>query len=147
MTTADNMLHPEILSDMLYDSTMYRMEKTGLYKASEIEEFYQFQLIPDRSYLQKINEVEKKAARSYYLHEEAGASQEIIGYTFPFKLLAHPKVQNFIFHCGFGEFTNSGYGMLDRTDTTSAAVEPYRVDINQKMLHQHSTKTEFAYEK
>lgn len=124
---ADNLLLPEILSDMLYDSTMHRMEKSGLYSATETEQFYQFQLIPDKTYLQKMNESEKKAARSYNLYENREVSQEIIGYTFPFELYAHPMVQDFIFNCGFGEFTNLGYGMIDRVHSGSNdKIVPYK---------------------
>jgi CRISPR-associated endoribonuclease Cas6 len=97
---------------------MYRMEKSGLYKASEIEQFYQFQLIPDKDYLQKLLLEDKKAARSYFLYEKGEVANELIGYTFPFQLYAHPKVQEFIFLAGFGEATNQGYGMLDVVRTS-----------------------------
>ncbi len=146
--TADDMLHPETLSDMLYDSTMYRMEKSGIYTPSEIEEFYQFQLIPDKTYLQKINVVDKKAGRAYYLNEDSENPQEIIGYTFPFKLLAHPKVQHFIFNCGFGEFTSLGYGMLDKTSSSSQnSIQSYRAELGQKETNQNNTKNNFIHGK
>lgn len=132
---ADNLLLPEILSDMLYDSTMHRMEKSGLYSAAETEQFYQFQLIPDKTYLQKINEVEKKAARSYSLYKNREVAQEIIGYTFPFELYAHPIVQDFIFNCGFGEFTNLGYGMIDKVNSgTEDKIIPYKTAYLETLI-------------
>ena len=118
----DTLFSAEMLSDMLYDSTMHRMEKSGLYTAEDIEKFYQFQLIPDKDYLQKLFEIDKKASRPYYLYQNEMIVQEIIGYTFPFELYAHPKVQEFISNCGFGEFTTQGYGMLDRVSNTSKTV-------------------------
>ena len=39
---------------------------------------------------------------------------EIRGYTFPFTMYADPIVQQFVFECGMGAFTNRGFGMLDR---------------------------------
>ena len=123
----ENFLSPELLSDILYDSTMYRMEKSGAYSSEEIEQFYQFQLIPDKEYLQKIQGIEKKAGRAYSLYENGKIVQEIIGYTFPFELYAHPRVQEFIFTNGFGEFTQAGYGMLDKaTNLAPNRIVPYR---------------------
>jgi CRISPR-associated endoribonuclease Cas6 len=99
-------------SDLLYESTMQRMEHSGYYTTKEIESFFKFQIIPDVEYLKKIQGADKKFARIYgtiYKNE----IKEIRGYTFPFQFYAHPKVQDFIYHCGFGELTQNGFGMLD----------------------------------
>lgn len=102
----------DIFSDLLYDSTMSRMEKSGNYTAEQIASFYKFQIVPDKDYLNKIKEGEKKFARIYpvFVKDE---KLEIRGYTFPFSLYAAPEVQAFLFKCGLGTFTYKGFGMLD----------------------------------
>lgn len=123
----------EVFSDMLYESTMHRMEKSGLYAAQEIEQFFQFQLVPDQEYLEKMAIVDKKTYRSYFIYANGVVAQEIIGYTFPFALYAHPKVQHFIFHTGFGEFTQQGYGMLDIANSVHHdRVLPYKDFLQTK---------------
>jgi CRISPR-associated endoribonuclease Cas6 len=107
----------DIFSDLLYDSTMSRMEKTGDYTAEQIASFYKFQIVPDSGYLSKIKEGEKKFARIYPIFDDytsdQSAKQEVRGYTFPFTLYAAPEVQQFLFHCGLGAYTQNGFGMLD----------------------------------
>lgn len=102
----------DIFSDLLYDSTMSRMEKSGSYTTEQIASFYKFQIIPDKDYLNKIKEGEKKFARIYPVYLK-GNKMEIRGYTFPFSLYAAPEVQSFLFNCGLGTFTHKGFGMLD----------------------------------
>ncbi|MEH0153902.1 CRISPR-associated endoribonuclease Cas6 [Limibacter armeniacum] len=99
-------------SDLLYESTMFRMEKSGKFSAEEISSFFRFQIIPDSKYLERITKSEKKFARIYTLIID-GSIKEIRGYTFPFEFYADPTVQRFIFENGFGELTNHGFGMLD----------------------------------
>ncbi|MCC5944813.1 MAG: CRISPR-associated endoribonuclease Cas6 [Bernardetiaceae bacterium] len=99
-------------SDLLYESTMNRMERSGFYTPEDISSFYKFQLIPDRRYLERVQQEDKKFARIYEVKHNKQA-QEVRGYTFPFILYAHPKVQQFIFKNGLGEFTAQGFGMLD----------------------------------
>jgi CRISPR-associated endoribonuclease Cas6 len=106
----------DLFSDLLYESTLSRMESSGLYSESEIKEFYKFQIVPDQTYLEKIKNSDKKFARIYTIPEENGMKQEIRGYTFPFTLYAHPKVQNFVINCGLGSYNHRGYGMLDLAD-------------------------------
>jgi len=99
-------------SDLIYESTMVAMDKTGLYSAEKMASFYKFQIVPDMEYLHKIREEEKKIARIYntYISE---AKYEVRGYTLPFTLYAEPEVQEFIFSVGVGTITNEGFGMLD----------------------------------
>jgi len=105
----------DAFSDALYENTLNRMERAGA-TPEEIAEYFQFQLIPDKEYLTKMKGEEKKFARIFpvYMNEE---KYEIRGYTFPFTFYAHPKVQEFIFTCGFGVFTERGFGMLDLANT------------------------------
>ncbi|MBB3698537.1 CRISPR-associated endoribonuclease Cas6 [Flammeovirga yaeyamensis] len=99
-------------SDMLYDSTMYRMEKSGVYTPEQISSFFRFQVIPDQQYLERINRMDKKFARIYSVIKD-GQIMEARGYTLPFEVLAAPEVQEFIYHNGFGELADHGFGMLD----------------------------------
>lgn len=103
----------DFFSDLLYDCTMNRMERSGLFSAEEITSFYKFQFIPDKDYLSKIHQESKKFARIYAVFDKQETKLEVRGYTLPFALYAHPKVQEFVFTCGLGEVTPEGYGMLD----------------------------------
>jgi len=98
-------------SDFLYDSTMSRMEHYG-YKSERLTDFYKFQVVPDKDYLTKIKEEEKKFARIFPVFDK-GEKYEVRGYTFPFVLYADPEVQHFVFNSGLGEFCYKGFGMLD----------------------------------
>lgn len=112
-------------SDLLYESTMNRIERSGLFTAEEIASFFRFQIVPDQYYLSKIAKESKKFARIYSLPNHQGKI-EVRGYTMPFSLYADPKVQEFVFFCGLGEATTAGYGMIDlaNTDPTLRSV-PY----------------------
>lgn len=102
----------DVFSDLLYESTIDRMEKTGPYTSEQIASFYKFQIVPDKDYLEKIKEGEKKFARIYPVYT-AVDKYEVRGYTFPFSLYAAPQVQEFLFNYGLGVFTHKGFGMLD----------------------------------
>ena len=106
----------DIFSDLLYESTMIRMEESGQYSAAEVEQFYKFQLVPDKDYLLRIAEQQKKFARIYPLYDQ-DVKYEVRGYTFPFKLYAAKPVQEFIFTNGLGAYTYKGFGMLDLAHT------------------------------
>ena len=102
----------DAFSDLLYESTMIRMEKSGQYTAEEVEQFYKFQLVPDKDYLLRIAEKQKKFARIYPLYDQ-DVKYEVRGYTFPFTLYAAAPVQEFIFTNGLGAYAYKGFGMLD----------------------------------
>ncbi len=102
----------DYFSDLLYESTMFRMEHSGHFSAAQIASFFKFQIVPDQQYLNRVREEEKKFARIYPVYEE-NRKLEIRGYTMPFTLHAEPVVQQFIFECGLGEMTHKGFGMLD----------------------------------
>ncbi len=99
-------------SDLLYESTIDRMEKIGLYTAEDLSGFFKFQIVPDKQYLQKLTDSRKKYARIYPLYDQ-DIRYEVRGYTFPFKLYASPEVQKFVFNSGLGFYTHKGFGMLD----------------------------------
>jgi CRISPR-associated endoribonuclease Cas6 len=55
-------------SDYLYESIMVRMEKAG-YSQEELSSFYKFQVVPDKDYLAKIKDDDKKYARVFTLFD------------------------------------------------------------------------------
>ncbi len=99
-------------SDLLYDSTLSRMEESGRYTPEQLAGFYKFQIIPDTGYIQKLQEANKKFARIYPLYDN-DVKFEVRGYTFPFTLYAASEVQQFVYEYGLGYFTHKGFGMLD----------------------------------
>ncbi|MEM6524122.1 MAG: CRISPR-associated endoribonuclease Cas6 [Bacteroidota bacterium] len=113
-STAKRFIPPETdsFSDMLYDSTIKRMEETGLYSEDQISSYYKFQLVPDKKYIERLTASQKKFARIYPVFDQ-DIKYEVRGYTFPFTLYAAKEVQEFVFHSGLGKFTHKGFGMLD----------------------------------
>lgn len=111
---AKEFIHPDMdeFSDLLYDSTMERMEESKLYTSSEISEFYKFQILPDPNYLTKLAKEKKKFARIYPVYHN-DVKYEVRGYTFPFTLFAAKEVQEFLFNSGIGYLANKGFGMVD----------------------------------
>ncbi len=113
-STAKRFIQPETdtFSDILYEATIQRMEDAGHFSDEQIKSFYKFQLVPDKSYLARLTASQKKFARIYPVFDQ-DVKYEVRGYTFPFTLYAAPEVQEFVFHCGLGQFTHKGFGMLD----------------------------------
>ncbi len=109
-----NFINPfdDLFSDYLYESTMIRMEASGLFTDEDFQSFFKFQVVPDKEYLTKTIDKAKKFSRIYSSRYQ-NMPIDVRGYTLPLTLYAHPKVQQFVFECGFGEFANSGFGMLD----------------------------------
>ncbi|GHE72075.1 MULTISPECIES: CRISPR-associated endoribonuclease Cas6 [Roseivirga] len=99
-------------SDLLYESTLQRLERTGNYSTKDFERFKRFQVVPDMDYIERMKAKEKKFARIYSVFEN-DVKYEVRGYTLPFKLYAEKEVQEFIFSCGLGNYTYKGFGMLD----------------------------------
>ena len=87
---------------------MFKILKCQLH----FSEFFKFQVVPDKNYLNKIKEEEKKFARIFPVFDNE-EKYEVRGYTFPFTLYANPKVQQFVFDLGLGLYTHKGFGMLD----------------------------------
>lgn len=109
-------------SDLLYDSTISRMESTGRYTPEQLASFYKFQLLPDAGYLHRIQETHKKFARIYPLYDN-DVKFEVRGYTFPFTLFAAPEVQRFVYENGLGYFCHKGFGMLDVANSNNIRSE------------------------
>lgn len=99
-------------SDLLYESTMQRLEDEGAFPKEKLESFNKFQFVPDVEYLNKLRAKEKKFARIYTLYD-SDVKYEVRGYTLPFTLYASKELQSFIFNCGLGAYTYKGFGMLD----------------------------------
>ncbi len=115
-------------SDLLYESTLGRMEATGKYTAEQLTSFYKFQLVADHEYIQRIQASHKKFARIYPLFDN-DVKFEVRGYTFPFILYAAREVQEFIYENGLGYFTHKGFGMLDVANNDSIQRTPQH-DVN-----------------
>lgn len=113
-------------SDILFESTILRMEALGKYSQEQLAGFSKFQLVADENYLRKIHEGQKKFARIYPVYDQ-DVKYEVRGYTFPFTLYAAKEVQQFVFTEGLGSFTYKGFGMLDLANTDpSKRTTPYK---------------------
>jgi CRISPR-associated endoribonuclease Cas6 len=113
-------------SDLLYESTLTRMEKSGWYTPEQMESFFKFQVVPDMVYVNKLKEQQKKFARIYAVYD-LDVKYEVRGYTLPFTLYAAPEVQDFVFKCGLGAFTHKGFGMMDlATHLADNKTTPYK---------------------
>lgn len=99
-------------SDLLYESTMNKMEESGLYSPQDLVSFSKFQVIPDKEYLLRFKNEDQKYTRIFTIYEN-GTAFPVRGYTFPFSLFAAKEVQEFIYFGGFGCLNYKGYGMLD----------------------------------
>ena len=99
-------------SDLLYDSTIARMEGGGKFTPEQLAQYYKFQVVPDKDYIERIQTSHKKFARIYPLYD-SDIKYEVRGYTFPFKLYAPQPVQQFVYENGLGHFSHKGFGMLD----------------------------------
>lgn len=125
----------DAFSDLLYDSTMIRMEQSGSYSAEELTSFYKFQLVPDNEYLNKIREQQKKFARIYPLYDQ-DVKYEVRGYTFPFTLYAAKEVQEFVFTNGLGMYTHKGFGMLDLAQADPGKnTEKYEIKKSDSVIY------------
>jgi CRISPR-associated endoribonuclease Cas6 len=112
--TGKRFVSPEFdeFSDLLYDSTIARMEASGKYSAEELAQYYKFQLVADKDYINRLQVLHKKFARIYPLYD-SDIKYEVRGYTFPFTLYAPQPVQQFVYENGLGHFSHKGFGMLD----------------------------------
>jgi CRISPR-associated endoribonuclease Cas6 len=95
-------------SDILYNVVLDRMEKSG-YTEAQLNDFAEFEFMPDQDYVNKVNSTGKKFARFY----KAESGVTMMGYLIPFTLHAHPEVQKYIWDSGIGVLTQEGYGMVD----------------------------------
>jgi len=115
-------------SDLLYDSTIARMEASGKYTPSQLADFYKFQVVADKEYLNRIQSSHKKFARIYPLFD-SDVKFEVRGYTFPFTMYAPQPVQQFVYEHGIGHFSHKGFGMLDVANSSS---KPTHIDSQEE---------------
>ena len=118
--SAKRFINPETdeFSDLLYEATIAQMQSSGKFTATQLTDFYKFQLVPDKDYLNRIQSTHKKFARIYPLYD-SDIKYEVRGYTFPFTLFAPPTVQQFVYEHGLGHFSHKGFGMLDMAHNDS----------------------------
>lgn len=95
-------------SDALFNGTLDRMEAAG-YTEDKLSQYAEFEVKPDREYVEKIQDSGKKFARFY----KSEAGNTMVGYLLPFTLYAHPDVHDFVWKNGAGVLTEQGYGMID----------------------------------
>lgn len=105
-------------SDLLYDSTIARMEASGKFTPAQLADFYKFQVVADNDYINRIQSSHKKFARIYPLYD-SDVKFEVRGYTFPFTMYAPQPVQQFVYEHGIGYFSHKGFGMLDVASSDS----------------------------
>jgi len=113
----------ESFSDSLYESTLQRMGAIGKYGEEQLKDFFRFQIVPDRKYLDKIKVSQKKFARIYSMFDQ-DVKYEVRGYTLPFTLYAAQEVQEFLFIGGMGKLCHKGFGMIDTTDNDPGKENP-----------------------
>lgn len=116
-------------SDLLYDGTVARMEASGKYTAAQIADFYKFQIVPDKDYINRLQQSHKKFARIYPLYD-SDIKYEVRGYTFPFTLYAPQPVQQYVYENGLGHFSHKGFGMLD-----VASPDSIRNEVNAEVSY------------
>ena len=104
------------------------MEEAGI-DVDAIPNIDKFQVVPDMKYFEKMKASQKRIAWVYPVFDQE-IRHEIRGYTFPFTLYAPKEVQQFLFSCGMGQYTQKGFGLLDvaNADQSRVIVEhPIRV--------------------
>lgn len=117
-------------SDFLFETLLSNMENSGI-KVEKIPEYHKFQLVPDEEYLEKTKRNGKKFSRVYTLYDQ-DLGYDVRGYTIPFKLYAPPKMQEFIFNCGIGNYTHKGFGMVDLANVDPLSrTEPYTISTKE----------------
>ena len=114
-------------SDKLYDLTMQHIENLNLFDAGTRETFNKFQIEPDKAYLEKLEENNKKFSRVYPTYDQ-DVKFEVRGYTFPFFFYAAAELKEVIFLDGLGAMPHKGFGMIDlANEDPNDRVEPYQI--------------------
>lgn len=124
-----NPTHNEF-SDILFETLLSNMDSSGI-KVEEIPDYHKFQIVPDEAYLEKTKKNGKKFSRVYTLYDK-DLAYDVRGYTIPFQLYAPPKMQDFIFSCGLGNYTHKGFGMVDLANVDPLSrTENFAVNIEE----------------
>ena len=114
-------------SDKIYDITMQHVENLGLYDSAQMATFNQFQITPDKNYLIKLAENNKKFSRVYPTYDQ-DIKFDVRGYTFPFYFYGATELKEVIFLDGLGALSHKGFGMIDlANEDPNDRVEPYEI--------------------
>ena len=115
----------DAFSDKLYDNAMVKAESSGLFDQATMAGFNQFQVIPDKDYLTKIAENNKKYSRVYATYDQ-DVKYDARGYTFPFYFYGAPELKEILFIDGLGALPHKGFGMIDlANEDPNNRAEPY----------------------
>jgi CRISPR-associated endoribonuclease Cas6 len=122
-------LDPETdeFSDRLYDLAMQHVENLALFDSEAMATFNQFQVAPDKEYLAKLEENNKKFSRVYPTYDQ-DIKFDVRGYTFPFYFYCAAELKEVIFLDGLGALSHKGFGMIDlANEDPNDRVEPYEI--------------------
>ena len=122
-------LDPETdeFSDRLYDLAMQHVESLDLFDSKTMSNFNQFQIEPDKNYLAKLVENNKKFSRVYPTYDQ-DIKFDVRGYTFPFYFYGATELKEVIFIDGLGALSHKGFGMIDlANEDPNDRVEPYDI--------------------
>lgn len=124
-------LDPETdeFSDRLYDLAMQHVENLALFDSETMATFNQFQISPDKEYLAKLDENNKKYSRVYPTYDQ-DIKFDVRGYTFPFYFYCAAELKEVIFLDGLGALSHKGFGMIDlANEDPNDRVEPYEIPV------------------
>ena len=127
--SATQFLDPESdeFSDKLYDLAMQQIENLALFDTETMATFNQFQVAPDKDYLVKLVENNKKFSRVYPTYDQ-DIKFDVRGYTFPFYFYGATELKEVLFIDGLGALSHKGFGMLDlANEDPNDRVEPYEL--------------------
>ena len=127
--SATQYLDPESdeFSDKLYDLAMQHIENLVLFDTETMATFNQFQVAPDKDYLVKLVENNKKFSRVYPTYDQ-DIKFDVRGYTFPFHFYGATELKEVLFIDGLGALSHKGFGMLDlANEDPNDRVEPYEL--------------------
>ncbi len=114
-------------SDRLYDIAMHHVENLMMFSEEKMASFNQFQVVPDKDYLNKLVERNKKFSRIYNTYDQ-DIKFDVRGYTFPFYFYGAKELKEVIFTDGLGAIPHKGFGMIDlANEDPNDRVEEYQI--------------------
>lgn len=117
----------DTFSDRLYDLAMQHVESQSLFDQDTMTSFNEFQVVPDKAYLEKLVENNKKFSRVYATYDQ-DIKFDVRGYTFPFHFYGAGELKEVLFIDGLGAIPHKGFGMIDLANIDpNSRVEPYEV--------------------
>ena len=89
--------------------------------------FNEFQIVPDKEYLAKLEDGNKKYSRVYNIFDQ-DVRFDVRGYTFPFYFYGAKELKEVIFLDGLGALPHKGFGMIDlANEDPNDRVERYEI--------------------